>query len=48
MGLIDTETVDSTANVIILLLIIVVILCAYILYKAYIWHNKCITKRALR
>jgi len=36
MGLIDTETVDSTANVIILLLIIVVILCAYILYKAYI------------
>jgi len=61
MGLIDTKTVDSTANVInkiestyidahltnILLLITVIILCGYILYKAYLLHNKCIIKRAL-
>jgi len=61
VGLIDTKTVDSTANVInkiestnidphltnILLLIIVIILCGYILYKAYLLHNKFITTRAL-
>jgi len=61
MGLIDTKTVDSTANVInkiessnadlqltnILLSVIVFVLCAYVIYKAYIMHNKCIKKRAL-
>ena len=61
MGLIDTKTVDSTANVInkiessnidlqytnVLLLIIVIIMSAYIIYKAYVLHNKCVTKRAL-
>lgn len=31
----------------ILLLIIAIILCAYVIYKAYLLHNKCITKRAL-
>jgi len=31
----------------ILLLIVVIILSPHILYKAYILHNKCITKRAL-
>jgi len=30
----------------ILLLIVVIILSAHILYKAYILHDKCITKRA--
>lgn len=61
MGLIDTKTVDSTANVInkiessnadlqltnILLSVIVFVLCAYVIYKTYIMHNKCIKKRAL-
>jgi len=31
----------------ILLLIILIILCGYILYKAYLLHNRCITKGAL-
>jgi len=58
MRLIDTKTVDSTANVInkiestnidppltnILLLIIFIILFGYIFYKAYLLHNKCISK----
>jgi len=61
MGLIETKTVDSTANVInkiesknidtdltnILLSIIVFIMSAYILYKAYMYHKKCVSKRAI-
>jgi len=61
MGLIETKTVDCTANAInkiesetidthltnILLSIIVFIMSAYILYKAYMYHNKCVSKRAI-
>jgi len=61
IDLIDTKTVDSTANVInkiesktidtdltnILLSIIVFIMSAYILYKAYMYHNKCASKGAI-
>jgi len=61
MGLIETKTVDSTANALnkinsktidtdltnILLSIIAFIMIAYILYKAYMYHNECVPKRAI-
>jgi len=60
MGLIDTKTVDSTANVINkieskiidtdlsnILSIIVFIMSPYILYKAYMYHKKRVSKRAI-
>jgi len=43
---IESKTIDTELTNI-LLSIIVFIMSAYILYKAYMYHNKCVSKRAI-